>query len=412
MGQVASGLSLRELKNPKDISKLNISQHHFRGDWLTGFGWNDSHWSSAPTRELLDQYFPDFPVSFSRVDGHAAWINSQALARIENKVRDQVSARKGIVVDQDKMQIDYQLPYFTEAQIEIALLRAQDMLREQHITHIRDMTCTETQWRVARKLEDSGRLKLWVEEVFVVENLEEVRARITFILKVRSESSVRLRAQGIKIFLDGALGSEGAFLSQNYQGSNSRGELAWSYSDLLMVMNMALEAGVDLAIHTIGDAAVDFALDAALESLTDFVRVISVKGDTAQAIRSIIHFEHVELCQKSSIEKMKKLKQLGLPVICHMQPCHWLSDHEWLSKKLGPLAENAFRWREIEEAGISIFFGSDAPIEPANVIRNHEALISAEKKGILPPRADWTSFHSHPDLTFGAHEVSEFKNSI
>ena len=80
-GMLQRGLRLFDLQKPEDVRHLQIEKHHFRGQWLVGFGWDQSKWPGQkwPTKEILDQAFPDFPVAFSRADGHATWLNSKAL---------------------------------------------------------------------------------------------------------------------------------------------------------------------------------------------------------------------------------------------------------------------------------------------------------------------------------------------
>src|SRR5438552_3156350 len=80
-GMMQKGLSLFHLKSADEVAQLKIELHHFRGDWLVGFGWDQNKWPDRklPTRQILDQIFPDFPVAFSRADGHATWLNSKAL---------------------------------------------------------------------------------------------------------------------------------------------------------------------------------------------------------------------------------------------------------------------------------------------------------------------------------------------
>src|SRR5688572_18961940 len=81
-GEFAQRLNLAEMESPDDILKVNPETHHIRGDWLLGFGWDDNLWSSKPNRRLLDQWRPDIPVSLTRVDAHAVWVNSEALRRV------------------------------------------------------------------------------------------------------------------------------------------------------------------------------------------------------------------------------------------------------------------------------------------------------------------------------------------
>ena len=85
-GQVANELKLNQLQKISDLKKLVITSAHYRGDWLVGFGWDENKWdenSQQIDRYILDEYFPDQPVYFSRVDGHSGWLNSKAILELE-----------------------------------------------------------------------------------------------------------------------------------------------------------------------------------------------------------------------------------------------------------------------------------------------------------------------------------------
>jgi hypothetical protein len=97
-----------------------------------------------------------------------------------------------------------------------------------------------------------------------------------------------------------------------------------------------------------------------------------------------------------------------LPVTCHFQPCHWLSDKKWLVEKIGPLAAHAFRWRAVGELGLPLFFGSDSPIEESCLSRSGEAVFDASRAQIPLPVRTWTHYHSHPDHDWVPGTVSRF----
>ena len=105
-----------------------------------------------------------------------------------------------------------------------------------------------------------------------------------------------------------------------------------------------------------------------------------------------INLEHVQVLKDSSIEKMKTLE-----VVCHMQPCHWLSDRTWLREKLGSLYPFVFRWADLEQAQIPFYFGSDSPIEESSILNNIKALSESVMEGIRPIQSDIVKYHSHPD---------------
>src|SRR6187401_722483 len=83
-GEHAQRLNLKSLESAENVSSLKIESHHFRGEWLIGWGWDQNNWSPAefPTHDQLDLRFPDHPVAFFRADGHALWVNGKVLQKI------------------------------------------------------------------------------------------------------------------------------------------------------------------------------------------------------------------------------------------------------------------------------------------------------------------------------------------
>jgi predicted amidohydrolase YtcJ len=135
--------------------------------------------------------------------------------------------------------------------------------------------------------------------------------------------------------------------------------------------------GFDVAVHVIGDLAAQEVSEA-----------ICCLWDTGH--RGVLHLEHVETMNAQTIRLLK-----GRSVICHMQPCHYLTDHRWLKEKLGPLEEYIFPWAALEENKIAFDFGSDSPIEAPSIQSTLEALSLSEKNQVRPLKQDPLLYHSH-----------------
>jgi hypothetical protein len=96
--------------------------------------------------------------------------------------------------------------------------------------------------------------------------------------------------------------------------------------------------------------------------------------------------------------------------ICHIQPCHWLTDRRWLKDRLGSLYQFAFPWRALQDNQVQIQWGSDSPIEEASVSNNWQALIESPKEGIPALQGSLLQYHSHRDLPWGAECDSLFED--
>ena len=409
-GQVLEGLHLGSLRNPVDVANIEIKPNFFRGEWLVGFGWDQHHFKNQkwPSKDELDQAFPDFPVAFSRADGHAVWVNSQALSLagyLSNEsvnrldpdggmvLRDSMGQPTGILIDSAKLAIDALIPAYSKNQNREFCLSAQKYFLSRGFTHLRDMTGTLEQWALLKELDESGQLSLYVEMNFVIENPGDLDRALQEAQTASNQTKGHLRVDGLKIFLDGALGSEGAFLSKPYANSANRGLLIWDMKDFSAAVQVAWAHNFPISVHCIGDQA---AHEAALV----------FKKLAKQNITGKICFEHAELMRQETVDLL-----VGLDVTMHMQPCHYLSDRAWLKGKVSDLFADAFPWQRFQQAGFKLQWGSDSPIEAASVENNLQALRLSAKDGIPPLTGDPLSFHSHPDPSWGINSISNFSIS-
>jgi hypothetical protein len=156
-----------------------------------------------------------------------------------------------------------------------------------------------------------------------------------------------LRIGHLKIFTDGALGSQTAALEEPYLGSDDRGILTIDRDEIIAAVARAAEAGIAVAIHAIGDRAVHLALDA-----------IEPTRATAPSLRQKV--EHVQLVRSDDLARFA-----GLGVVASMQPIHATSDRDLADRYWGPeRIKRAYPWRTFQRSGVVLAFGSDAPVEP------------------------------------------------
>jgi predicted amidohydrolase YtcJ len=406
-GIFLEGLNLFSLQSLADLKTLKIKSDYFKCSWLVGFGWDHTKWNIQdwPTHHDLDEVFPDFPVALSRADGHTVWLNSRALQEIgyykktETEkptpsggviIRDQLGHPTGIFQEHAKLLVDFTIPDYSLAQKKNLLLASIRYFLSQGFSHIRDMTGNIEQWELLREILTEQSFPIFIEQNFVCENRQDfIRAMREFKV-AQDKPHPQLRALGIKVFYDGSLGSEGAYLSQNYRTSTQKGILLWEDEDLDFVISETWKAQAGLAIHTIGDEAAHRA-------------ILSARRIWDSGLKGRINIEHAQILRAETIALMK-----SLDVVCHMQPCHFLSDRRWLKDKLGDLYSRVFPWRDLDEAGIKMQFGSDSPIEKASVTDNLKALQMAESEGIPALNKDPLLFHSHPDESWGSACVSIF----
>lgn len=388
-GEWNLGLKLGHLTEPEQVQNIAIKPEYYRADWLVGSGFNPSGWTSkANLKSILDKAFPDTPVSFVRLDGHSSWWNSRALEILG------VQSESGILTELEHFAALGKLPSYSKAQEKFQIQTACQIFNSAGFTHIRDMTCNEPLWNLLTEMEQENLLTVAVEENFTASKIGNLEKAMQECLYARAHETPLLRSKGVKIFYDGSLGSETAYLSMPYGKDPARGQgkALWDLKDVTDVLRRSWEQKLEVSVHTIGDEAA--------HDIVKCARDLSAKGFVGR-----LNLEHVQVLRPETIQMMKPLH-----VRCHMQPCHWLSDRAWLREKLADLHKYAFPWEALRAAQVPMSFGCDSPIEPPSYFNNEKALIeSAEQKlqdRIRKFTGDLAQVHGHPDESFASESYT------
>lgn len=388
-GQVHLSWNLKCISDPQQILESPELQNHRRGDWLVGFGWDENKWNAdfKIHRSFLDQKWKDQPVFLSRNDGHSSWVNTVALKILG--LWNQHHKNQDIVIDQDGWPIGVlkekahiealkKLPDFSSQQRKDQLIAAAHHFNQSGFTHIRDMTSNPQQWKVNQQLIADQEILLHVEHWFVCESLQDIQRTIDQVLNCKKEENAFMKIRGIKLFVDGSLGSHTAFLSQPYPDQGSRGQMNWAVQGIADCLRLVWKNKLEVALHSIGDECT--------HQIVKMARLVYSEG-----IQGVLHLEHTEILRPETIQMLKPLH-----VRCHLQPCHWFSDSVWLESKLQNLYSYSFPWQALEKAKVPFSFGSDSPIEKSSLIRNLEAHQQSQLKGIHGLKNDPVLYHSYP----------------
>lgn len=327
--------------------------------WILGRGWNQEKWALGrfPTAAELDRVVSDRPVWLERVDGHAGWANSAAMkaagiapgianppgGRIERVGKTLIPA--GVFVDGATALVEKAVPDPRPADRDNALTEAQKILHRYGITAAADMGTTIEDWQAFRRAGDAGRLTL---RIMAYAGGPDAMTLIGGSGPTPWLYDDRLRLNGVKLYLDGALGSRGAWLKQPYADDpGNTGLPLMNQAQLRNTLVRAALGNFQIAVHAIGDAA-----DA--EILTAFGEVAeSFSGDRRWRI------EHAQIVDPADFPKFGKHG-----IIASMQPVHQTSDRLMAEARLGPhRLAGAYAWRSIAATGAPLAFGSDAPVE-------------------------------------------------
>ena len=328
--------------------------------WILGRGWNQESWGLGrfPTAAELDAVVPDRPVFLGRVDGHAAWANTAAMkaAGITGSTKSpeggaiEKSGGKptGIFIDNAERLFDDAIPAPRPVERDLALQKAQEILLRNGVTTIADMGTTMQDWQSFRRAGDTGALKI---------RIVSYAAEIENMIAIGGPGPSpwlyddRLRLNGVKLYLDGALGSRGAWLKQPYADKPGEEGLALlKPAQLKNKMVRASMSNFQVAVHAIGDRANEEILTAIEEVKGTFT------GDRRWRI------EHAQIVDPVDINRIA-----ASGAIASMQPVHQTSDRLMAEARLGPdRLQGAYAWKSILDSGARLAFGTDVPVESSD----------------------------------------------
>jgi predicted amidohydrolase YtcJ len=351
---------------------LDYAAKHPDRRWIIGRGWNQEKWGLGrfPTAADLDAVLADRPIWLERVDGHAGWANSKAMAQagITAATKSPAGGRieivagkpSGIFVDAASQLVQQHVPVPRPAERDLALAEAQKALLKVGITAIADMGTTLEDWQSYRRAGDDRWLQI---------RIFGYAAGIDNMVTIAGPKPTpwlyddRLRLGGVKLYLDGALGSRGAWLKKPYaDAAGQTGLPMLGSAELRNLMVRASMDGFQTAVHAIGDAANDEAISAIEELASTY------PGDKRWRI------EHVQIVDPIDLPRLGKNG-----IISSMQPVHQTSDRLMAEARLGPARLNgAYAWSSILKAGGRLAFGSDAPVESPNPFHGIAAAITRE----------------------------------
>lgn len=334
--------------------------------WITGRGWIETHWSPPvfPTARDLDAVAPAHPVALRRADCHATVVNSLALrlARIDQStpnprggeiLRDPASHEPtGMLIDAAQSLVDRLIPPPTAAEIERALVVGAQREIELGWTAVQIAGQSYAESELVRRLVAEQRIRLRVYSAVSAPGADANRLLAEG--AVIGAGDGQFTRRGVKLFIDGALGSRGAALLAPYADSpQSSGLVMKSEAELRPFLAAALRRGIQVQTHAIGDRGNRLMLDL-------YERVFAeVPAADRPVPEPRWRLEHAQIVDRADLPRFAQLK-----VIASMQPSHAIGDLFFAPKRLGPQRlDGAYAWQSLLQSGALIAAGSDAPVE-------------------------------------------------
>ena len=352
-------------------------------EWILGRGWNQVLWeeNEFPTAADLDRVVPDRPVFLRRVDGHAAWANTRAmeLAGINDDTpdlqggviqRDENGKATGIFIDTVMGYIGNVIPPRTAAEKRRAFELALEKIASHGITSVHDARTNNETWEMYKEYADDGMLltRIYAMAAGTGDEFDVMAANGP----VNSYADDMLSMRSVKISADGALGSRGAALLEDYSDDpGNRGLLFFDQDVLNEMLLKGASAGFQMNIHAIGDAANRQVLDG-------FEYISNELGNQA-ALRHRV--EHAQVVNLDDIPRF-----VDLNLIASMQPTHATSDMNMAEDRVGPdRIRGAYAWQTFLDQGTVIAAGSDFPVEDVNPFYGlYSAVTRMDHEGMPP----------------------------
>jgi hypothetical protein len=358
------------------------------GEWLLGRGWDQNDWPGQqfPTAADLDLVSGGHPVYLTRVDGHAGWANSKALALagIDAKtpdrpggrlIRDAAGVPSGVLVDRAQALVTSKIPEPPRAVRKRRLAAGLQACARAGLTEVHDAGVgLDAVGLYKELLREKG---LPVRAYVMLRGPGEFLAKGAGLKPEVGLGDGMLTIRAIKVVADGALGSRGALLLAPYADEpGTKGLLTVDDGELRRLLTRAVAQGFQVNTHAIGDGANRLVLDAYERAFGGY-----------DGSRYRFRIEHAQVVSPSDVPRFK-----SLGVIPSVQPTHCTSDMYWAEARLGPeRAKGAYLWKTFLAQGVPVAGGSDAPVEKVAVIPGlYAAVTRQDAKG-------WPAGGWHPE---------------
>jgi hypothetical protein len=372
-------LDLRGLSKAEVLAKVAEKARSSPGkSWIFGGGWDQGFWhpSKFPTAGELDAVSGDHPIVLERIDGHSSWVNSKvlALARISRDTPDPTGGMilrngshepTGMLVDKAQELIRAVVPNLTRSDHERRIRVALRQLSRWGLTSVHDAGVGLDTITIYKQLFQQGELPVRIYAMATGDTA------ISYYLShgpLLDLGDGMLTVRSFKLFLDGALGSRGAELSQPYSDApQEHGLELMNDADLKRVVRSAHEKRFQVNTHAIGDRAVTRALDAFQQA-----------GVTAE---ERFRVEHASIVRDDDLPRFVRMG-----IIASIQPVFVGEYSRWAEDRVGPSrVHSVLRTRDLLDAGTALAAGSDYPAsDSGSPIATLHCLVTRQSATGLP----------------------------
>ena len=372
------GVSTEEEIVARVVERAKITP---KGDWIIGRGWDEGVWANRyPDKELLTKFVPDHPVFLSSLHSFGGLVNQKALDVVginsSTKVPVGGEIRLGINGEPNGLFLNRAVPLVRDAipppsqeAMMIRALAGLNQMAEDGFVAVHDAGLDSSMMAALEELEAQNLLPI---RVYGMLSLRDESLMEKWINKGPDEDlDSMLVTRSVKAYYDGALGSRGARLLNDYSDlPGHRGISGDGYGFNEILMTRAMNKGFQVAIHAIGDAGNREVLD-----------ILERVFDESPSTKSNRHrIEHAQILHP---DDLPRLGQLG--IIASMEPQHAVEDKTWAETRLGlERIKGAYAWRSLRQNKAHLTFNSDNPGSDHNIFYGLHSAITRQDKYSLP----------------------------
>lgn len=386
LGQVLSRINLIDVKSPRDaVDKLLLATNTkklTKGEWIIGQGWDEGAWANNyPNSELLDKYFPDNPVVLKSLHGFAVWINTFAmkalgidkntLAPVGGKIiKNQLGQPSGILLNRATTLVYDKLPQPAEKEFEGWVTRGMQQMVKDGFVALHQAGAETKHIKAFQSLKANNQLPL---RTYAMLSARDKSLTKNWLQKgPLVDPTGWLDIRSVKAYYDGALGSRGARLIDDYSDKHGhRGVSGEGYGFDKSIVQALMLQGFQVGIHAIGDAGNRETLDYLEKIFTEF--------PTTRNQRHRI--EHAQVIHPNDFERFANLN-----LIASMEPQHAVEDKKWAEDRVGPeRIKGAYAWRKLKMSGSKITLNSDLPGSDHSIFYGLHSAVTRQDKNFEPP---------------------------
>ena len=355
------------------IQRMVAFQKENKSVVLRGRGWDQNDWEVKlfPSKERLDQLFPDTPVVLERIDGHAYLVNQKALEMAGIDARTMVPGGfvelhngepTGILVDSPMGLVDKVMPVANREMQINALLDAQEVCFKYGLTTVNDAGLDQDVIELIDSLQQVGLLDMRVYAM-----VSATSNNLDYYLPKGIVKTEKLHVRSVKVYGDGALGSRGAAMKASYSDKHNHfGAMVTTSEEVNHLAKRIAESDYQMNSHAIGDSANVVILKA-------YQSALQGKGDRRWKI------EHAQIVDVNDFDYFSK------GIIPSIQPTHATSDMYWAEERIGSSRmQGAYAYKTLLEKAGLVALGTDFPVEQVNPFHTFYAAVARKDSKLFP----------------------------